>query len=786
MFVILLLLVVGPCSRILLRDRGPEDPSGAEVLQGGPRGEMPVPPADLVAVPEPQPAAVAIPPVASPTRGETSLRVRATWAFDGTPAAGIGLQVVFWGEANPRRTAREVRTDAQGEWFAAPVPTGRVSAYSDRSTSAGADVLPGEETVIDLALPAGVLVRGVVQDDAGSPVPGAAIWLSSPGNWSEGRVVGEADDRGRFELREVGDGRHVGARSAEHAPSGLFKLDGQPGDVLDVVLMVGGACGSVKGRVVDPEGRGVGGASLRVEGWDGGWHGQQIPDGSRRLPPAAMLATSADDGTFAFHGVPVGKQRLLAARSGFSMAEVAVVVQADTEAEPTVRLAASASVRGTVRDAAGRPVVGAQILIGEFGLFASSDTTTGPDGCYELTDLVLGWRILQASSPDHGRAAESLVVTEGAELTCDLVLTLGRSITGTLLDADGAPAPKWLLVAQPEGEGLGQDSSARSRADGSFTLHRLADAQQRVVVMGRDLGNFQVLLAEHVKPGNEGLVLRLPRDVGVLGHVTGRVVTTDDRVPDGWDVGVAPAWQPGWGMQVEQDASTGTFRAGPLCTGSYEVRASAPGLLETVVGPWELASGGSVDVGDVVLGTGGTLLVRLSAGLSLDEGWILGAIDRPGGQPGRALEREGTFLRSKPLAAGHYELRIAAQRFAPVRRLVEVFSDAETVVDVSLEPGVQQVVRVMAGPIVFSSPGNRRMRLVVTGAGGTGVVDADRELPPYEGPPLDADIPWFETVFVLEDGSYLVAVSIETPDETWTASGDFVASESSPWVLDLR
>jgi hypothetical protein len=723
---------------------------------------------------------------------DTSLRVRVTWAADGTPAGDFSLQIVCWDIAEARRYARLVRTDARGEWFGSPMPPGRITAYTLVGPSKTATVASGDAAEIELQIPVGVTVNGLVTDAQGTAVGGADIWLSEPGNMQHGAVVARADERGRFVLRglvpssekyEV-PGHYLVARSEAHAPSGRTPLLGKRGETVEITLVVGGSCGTVRGTVLDSRHAAVAGALVRI----GNQLLRMASPASGTLPTSAFEAITDEAGVFVVAGVPVGRLPVTGVAAGHSPVETSCDVKSgDNELE--LVLPESARIAGTVRDARGRPLAGATVWIEPHYELLGSDTTSGADGGYELRDVAVGLRQVHATEQDHGRDDRAVEVMAGADLVCDLSLGAGASLSGVLLDTDDKPAPGWLVRATSQLPGNSRfDSSAdkpvmaRSRADGSFRLTNVPAGEQRLLLTGKTLGNVQRLLAEHLQPGTSDLVLHLPPDVDKTGSLSCRFVDAQGQPLSG--VRATPQLvetQEKWVPLASDEA--GRVLAEDLPLTSWTMTAQADGYPATSFGPFDVGAGPATDVGDLVLERGGTLLVRLQADAPLDQGWIRGHLRSENGISGASGKLEGALLRFPPCAPGPGEVSIDARDFVAQRQKVELKAGEETTIDVRLVSGIRQRLRAWVPAAPDQSASDTHFRYVLRDATGAVVVERDINLPMREGAFLDPSLPFFEGSETVAPGTYSVDVTVNEVSRTGLL---FTATPDAPWDVDLR
>jgi hypothetical protein len=188
--------------------------------------------------------------------------------------------------------------------------------------------------------------------------------------------------------------------------------------------------------------------------------------------------TSKIDGTFELPLAPVGKPtdtEILAAS-----AEQSALVRVPIHLEPrqdidgfVVELKPSSVIAGVVVDQSGAPVPEARLTFDCQTFRDTSVAVTGPDGTF-AADLLRGGCVYEPAvrqgggwlRPAGGGEWTPIDVAEGGRVSgVRLVASVVRtSLSGVVVDANGAPVPDALVVAQPG------TREARSDVQGRFTL----------------------------------------------------------------------------------------------------------------------------------------------------------------------------------------------------------------------------------------------------------------------------------------------------------------------------
>jgi hypothetical protein len=269
------------------------------------------------------------------------------------------------------------------------------------------------------------------------------------------------------------------------------------------------------GRVEDPDGELVDGATLAFYEGGGNW--------SEREPLQSQ--TTGDDGRFRFEitDMPDGETGLVVTAEGFS--RISMSGTGWSQDETVVRMYWAATVSGVVRDAElGTPVAGA--------LVAWSGTTDGVltagDGTYVLEDVTAGFEVsLSATHPDYAPAKTSFLLSGSEPARRDFALEPGVLMTVTVVDRDTqAPLPG-AAVRVHEGGDVIQTCDAAGR----FSL-RSSEGTSRAVVVDHE-GHGAVRWIWDGMPAGEGRSPRLP--LPRVAWIDGQV--TDDEgepVPDAY------------------------------------------------------------------------------------------------------------------------------------------------------------------------------------------------------------------------------------------------------------
>jgi RNA polymerase sigma factor (sigma-70 family) len=619
------------------------------------------------------------PPAPAASAARTgSLALELVWADDGR-AAGQVLVCVS-------------RIGAHGTWHAtsddgrlalADLEPGPLTVQPLPGGLAWLAIVAGETCAQRVEIPRGIAVTGRVETRTGEPIAGAEVFLSpgGPVPQHEGGVVARTDARGAFALRtapaEVG--ACLSARAAGFAPSEQVLLTGARASACELTLVLAEPGRALRGRVLDAAGAPVAGALVLV-GSEREWRPRRRPDGTPAWAPIGELARTDEAGDFALAGVALGELALQVRAPG--QPAWRGVVAADAPQPLTIRLARAARVSGVVRTASGAPAAGVRVRVGVAGGFASLASTSDEAGAYALAPLPPGTLELVAERPPRGpasggdaRASVVLDLREGEERRWDPLLPATRELCGRI-EADGLPLDGWTVRGwrdvdprQPEP----YVEETRTGEDGRFALERAPEGEIGLALFGRGGTPFALARLERVPVGGPEVVLRPDPALLPTCTILGRLVDASGAPVRSADVRAAHASL--GATLVHPDPVDGSFRLPALPAGEWtlEVDPLLPGwgLTRSAHG---LAPSETWDLGDVRLGLGGTLTVRLTRAPELAGVPVTAELHDASGSTVAWLTFEGELARSRPLAAGTYRLVLAGQgtALAPAQEVVIV------------------------------------------------------------------------------------------------------------------
>lgn len=452
-----------------------------------------------------------------------------------------------------RATAAIARSDAAGRFRLATIHHAGVShlqASAPGHFPERLQVSSGQDFEPVLALRPAAEATGEVVNAGGEPVAGADLVARVlPGSQAGFRHVDEAhtisgeDGRFRFTSLTPGLPLQVEALAAGYAPVTLDLDSLAPRESRGGLRLVVTRGASLVGRVFGA-GEPVAGAELAILGQPAGSTPMAI---LARMEHDKRTETTDGEGAFEVHNLAPGAYRLEISAPGHATLVVpGVQVEAGGADLGTLELEPGVEITGTVVDAAGRPVAGAEVHASspESQVFplprrggeSQAPAMSGADGRFVVPDRRRGERIdLQISHSDYQPTGVSGVEAPNP-VPLRIVLTRAARVTGTVVDPTGEPVDgAVVLVMMEEAEptratigvrGFTFPVNGRTDDGGRFEIDQVPSGRVRITASAQGWRAAELSSLE-VAPGETLEGLRLVLESGAT--VAGRVLDGDGR-----------------------------------------------------------------------------------------------------------------------------------------------------------------------------------------------------------------------------------------------------------------
>lgn len=489
---------------------------------------------------------------------------------DGKPAAGSFVRLVSTGQGD-----RQVRTDANGKFELTWNPrqfegqTDMIPCILARDPERNlAAVLEIDENATNLVLrlAPGLTLAGRVESN-GKPVTNATanlvFWTGRSGMWLRG--LARTNTPGLFEIPALPPGRKYGvvvsAPGYGQTQNNNLDISADPGrqELDKVELRLANL--QLAGQVLDDDDKPVARCYVSI-------HGNNQPNANVRTDR---------EGRFKFANVCAGTIQLSANNQrnyGSTSAE-----GGDTNV--VLRLgqvmgssdSSSHKLKGTVTDADGKPLQGAQVAV--FPNRGRGWVKTGTNGEYSVSWSLESWQ-MRGGNPllvVRDKARNLANVEELSEDVTNLNVKLQAALvfTGKVKKSDGSPMTTaqvglWLKAGNSY-ENLDQQSSYPVNAEGRFEIKCLPPAPYIVYASSKDFGKVQ----QHLEPEYDTNHLELPDFVlkPADSVIAGQVVNDEDKPVSGVNVNLNGEGQPDGNVTTD---SKGRFQF-KVCKGEIRLYA---------------------------------------------------------------------------------------------------------------------------------------------------------------------------------------------------------------------
>jgi protocatechuate 3,4-dioxygenase beta subunit len=522
--------------------------------------------------------------------------------------------------------------------------------------------------VVDLGtvrMAPGITVEGVVVDPGGSPLASAEVRVVHENEPHEmwrvfnGPPAAISGEDGHFRITGLAAGERIDLSAAR---------EGWSSEALDLVMppsnpirLAMRPLGRVKGRVVDPDGKGLAGATV-VAG--------------------AKTTTSDEKGGFSLADIPAEVEGIEASLEGWLPAKLEIDLSTGKEVEAgDLTLRPASVVHGTVTDSDGNPldlvtveVSGSDRLRGWRDHDRVSQVTDG-DGRYRMAAVEPGLRTVRATSEDGRHAGRQVEVGKGNN-EVNLILARGAEVSGIVFAAEGGPLGAVSLRLSSRSGDLARET--RSATDGSFEIAEVPDGTY--ALRAEQEGYLPATLEPVVVASApvSGLELRLRRGGAVTGSLLGLKPGELGHVE-------VVAHGPTWAFRSGTIDPQGHYRVDGLAPGDWTLQARISLTGRQARGRVTMGGEGDQEALDLDFGKGLTLSGRVTkGGAALASTGVIARGQRTVAGGAAMTDQDGRY-RIEGLEHGSYEVTVfaGAGRSAASRQQVSLDADQELDIDLA-------------------------------------------------------------------------------------------------------
>lgn len=541
---------------------------------------------------------------------EGDVRLRET----GAAVAGLTVRALRAGE-NPAETTTDDEGRYRFEW-PSPVDVYRLEADAGRTTTAASRESIGrvgaEPVRVDLIVSGGARLEGVVVDWDGAPVAGARVrgWCREeydPALPPDRATTADSD--GRFVIEHLGEAFTLDALAEGLACRHGLRGQLEPGSVARGLEVRMTSAVTFEGRVVDDTGAGVSDVRLQID------HGDEWSDADLTAVPgvqrmtAVRLATRSDvTGAFSLGPLPRQPWSPRVTADGF-LEQFAELVPD----EPAwIVLDRGCWLTGTVSDASGSPVVGADVRVDAASQASAGFARTDANGRFRVGALAESENafVLVEAAGFALHARQPVVLSRGGGHV-DLSLEPERELAGRVLDEEGNPLRDVPVRIEGDRQVVYEDVNHgepttwewcagihRTRTDeqGRFRFGQLHEGAFRVEA--QPVSGKRVAVTARAGDESVEIVAGTPQPGAIL---SGRVVDGSTGEPLDEFTVLPMRFDPdrgsssGSGVRIGP-AAGGRYRLTGYEPGIYTLVYSAPGFADQRLAPREITGEARIDV----------------------------------------------------------------------------------------------------------------------------------------------------------------------------------------------
>ena len=434
------------------------------------------------------------------------------------------------GEAQPLARAT---ADAQGNFLLEGLKAGTYALWATSDDQSGVlpDVVAGASS-LEVEIAPGVKLEGRVTDESGQPVAGA--WVTGIFTQSSRFFDATSDATGHFKLSGLPHGqfRFVADHQGLLPASTSLQAEGAKQVELELKFPR-----SLSGHVMASE-RPAPGAKVELFG-----------------EHRKATAVADSQGAYSVTGLRPGDYVVRAEGAG-GIARATVTLDA-RESRLDLQLGPTAHLQGRVSDETGAPAV-AEVIATADGQDVAR-VTSASDGSFQLGELPPGKYSLVARLERHPGPETVVELAPGAEHSIELKVFRGATVTGQVVDLNGAPVGNATVSFDAA---KAKSSSAKSDSDGGFRVGGVEPGHRKWTVEQTD---FMEASGELDVP-SAPLTVRLEPGASISGEFT-----DEDNRPVVGDVGARRGDDSNEKVKWVKSDVQGKYELKGLASGHYQV-----------------------------------------------------------------------------------------------------------------------------------------------------------------------------------------------------------------------
>lgn len=475
---------------------------------------------------------------------------------------------------------RKATTEADGSFAFDNLAAGpyRLVAHKEAQSSrlVRARLSATSEPVTLRLRPGATVVVRVIAADGGAPIAGATVS-------DRARSIITAAD-GIARLGGMAEG-FVDIAAPGYAPASfsLNKPEEPQGTIERTVSLSRGAL--MAGTVVGPDGAPIADATVAVESAASKWSGSAKTDAK---------------GAWSFAVLAADRYALTASSEVYAPAP-RMMVELDGKTPRTgvvVRVEVGAQLVGTVVDAGGRPVAGANVKLAK-NRGTSYDETTDASGRFALLGISAGEFWVSASTATQASPRIEVTLVRDQRVEVHLVMADG-SLAGIVVDSKGEPVAEAVVIARPKMMMIDRLPNELTDARGAFDFGGVPAGEYELVAARAEQNDSRRLEGTKINAPDRSVKLVLPD----VSSITGRVLLDGQPMPYyGLIVTEHPrnSWQK---TPTAVRSPDGRFTHNGVAPGSWGVVVGGPGVARKVIENVVVTEGKVTDLGDITLDRG--------------------------------------------------------------------------------------------------------------------------------------------------------------------------------------